>query len=161
MPLASVDLMAVSCPCPKNVQARGTRTRRTIRVSEEESCKTVPRPWITLHLSCAIVGASGRPLTSANSFFSIAAFICATSVQSVRSALLKNALASFFAFFVIIVESSGRRISLQRPTCGRPGPHISHVARIAPLGRDSLNFLSAPRQNLRRWLSIRSRCQPG
>jgi hypothetical protein len=25
MPLASVDLMAVSCLCPKNVQARDTR----------------------------------------------------------------------------------------------------------------------------------------
>jgi hypothetical protein len=41
------------------------------------------------------------------------------------------------------VRSSGRRISLQRPTCGRPGPHIRPVARIAPLGRGGLNFLSA------------------
>jgi ribosomal protein S27E len=36
-----------------------------------------------------------------------------------------------------------RRISLQRPTCGRPGPHIRPVARIASLGRGGLNFLSA------------------
>jgi hypothetical protein len=55
-----------------------------------------------------------------------------------------------------LVGSSGRRISLQRCTCGRPGPNIRPVAQIAPLGRGGrisrfefpigLNFLSAYRQ---------------
>jgi hypothetical protein len=41
-----------------------------------------------------------------------------------------------------LVGSSGRRISLQRLACGRPGTNIRPVALIAPLGRGGLNFLS-------------------